>query len=80
MKTLAVNNDYKLLYDPSRVNCYMVYKEVPMGMSRDLKMQQMVAQSSIFTKKLKSYFTRQQVDTAIAKVHAMRYVSNRFKG
>ena len=79
MKTLIKNGEYTLLYDPLKVNRYMVYKEVPMGMSEDLKMQQMVGQSSVFTKKLKSYFTKQQVDTAIAKVYAMKYVNKKFK-
>ena len=74
MKTLIKNGDYILFYDPLKVNRYMVYKEVPMGMSKDLKMQHMVGQSSIFTKKLKSYFTKQQVGTAIAKVHVMKYL------
>ena len=79
MKTLAKNGEYTLIYDPKRVNRYMVYRTYPTSPSGDVKINQMVGQSSIFTKKLKSYFTQQQVQTAIAKVHAMKYVNCKFK-
>ena len=74
MKLLVENNRFKLFYEPNRVNRYMVYKRYD---GNDFTT--MVAQSSIFSKKLKSYFTTLQVNTAIAKVHAMKYVGNKFK-
>ena len=79
MKTLAKNGEYTLIYDPRRVNRYMVYRTYPTSPSGDVKINQMVGQSSVFTKKLKSYFTQQQVRTVIAKVHAINYVSRKFK-
>ena len=79
MKTLAKNGEYTLIYDPKRVNRYMVYRTYPTSPSGDVKINQMVGQSSVFTKTLKSYFTKQQIDIAIAKVHAMKYVNCKFK-
>ena len=79
MKTLAKNGEYTLIYDPKRVNRYMVYRTYPTSPSGDVKINQMVGQSSVFTKTLKSYFSRQQIDIAIAKVHAMKYVKYKFK-
>ena len=79
MKTLAKNGEYTLIYDPKRVNRYMVYRTYPTSPSGDVKINQMVGQSSVFTKKLKSYFTGQQIDTAIAKVYAIKYVNYKFK-
>ena len=79
MKVLVENQGYKLCYTPDKLNRWIVYKSAPMGMSNDLKFEQMVAHSSVFTKKLKSYFTPQQCQTAIAKVHAMKYVNRKFK-
>ena len=78
-KVLAKNREYTLLYDSVRVNRYMVYRTCPSSPSEDLKINQMVGQSSVFTAKLKSYFTPQQVQTAIAKVHAAKYVGRKFK-
>lgn len=78
-KVLAKNGEYTLLYDSVRVNRYIVYRTCPSSPSRDLKINQMVGQSSVFTAKLKSYFTPQQVQTAIAKVHAIKYVGRKFK-
>lgn len=82
MKCLVENpsNGCRLCYAPERVNRYMVYKKVPTSQSGDIKLDTMIAQSSSFTPKIKSYFTNQQVQTAIAKVRAMKYVSKRFKG
>ena len=79
MKVLAKNGSYTLCYDPVRVNRYMVYCTYPTSPSGDIKLNQMICQSSAFTPKIKSYFTLQQVNTAIAKVHAMKYVSHKFK-
>ena len=78
-KVLAKNGEYTLLYDSARVNRYIVYRTCPSSPSGDLKINQMVGQSSVFTAKLKSYFTPQQVQTAIAKVHAAKYVGRKFK-
>lgn len=81
MKLLVENpdNGYRLFYDPDRVNRYAVYKTVSMGLSNDLMLPTMVAQSSIFSPKIQSYFTKQQCNTARAKVHAIQYTSHRFK-
>ena len=76
MRILAKNGDYTLAYYPERVNRYVVYKDVLMG---KMKFWQTIIQSSNFTQKIKSYFTNQQINTAIAKVHAMKYVNRRFK-
>jgi hypothetical protein len=72
---LAENNGHKLMYDASKVNCYIVYHIVPVSPSNELKLAQMVAQSSMLSKKIKSYFTHVQIQTAIVKMHAARYVS-----
>ena len=79
MKTLIKNSDYTLCYVPTAVNRFIVFKRIPMGVSGELSMQQQIARSSIFSKKLKSYFTQQQIDTVVAKVHAMKYVGHKFK-
>ena len=79
MKLLAENNDYKLYYDPQAVNRYCVYHRTSPSPSGELKLDVMVAQSPNFTPKLKGYFTNLQVQTAIAKVHAMKYVNRKFK-
>lgn len=75
MKTLAKNGEYTLVYIPNQVNCYRVYRTYPSG---DMNISKIVDMSSVFTKKLKSYFTQQQVRTVIAKVHAINYVSRKF--
>lgn len=79
MKLLAKNGDYCLYYAPDKVNRYAVYHIYSSSPSEDLKIIHMVAQSSIFSKRLKSYFTLQQVNTALAKVHAIRYANQKFK-
>ena len=73
MKVIAVNGDYSLAYFPEKVNRYAVYKTSGMSPSGDLKLKTMVAQSSIFSKHIKSYFTPQQVQSATARVHGMKY-------
>ena len=79
MKTLAVNGQYSLVYFPNRVNRYAVFHTTRMSPSNDLKLNTMVAQSSILSKKLKSYFTTFQITQAVNKVHDMDYVSRKFK-
>ena len=81
MKCLVENpsNSCRLLYAPERVNRYIVYKKVPMNPSGDITLDTMVVQSSSFTPKIKSFFTNQQVQTAVAKIHAMKYVNKKFK-
>lgn len=78
MKLLVENNDVKLCYDASAVNRFKVFKKVPVGISGELAFSQMLAQSSVFSKCLKSWFTESQVRTALARVHALKYVK-RFK-
>lgn len=82
MKFLVKNpsNGCRLYYAPECVNRYMVLRKFSVSPSGDIKLDGMVAKSSSFTPKLKSYFTKQQVQTAIAKVHAMKYVNKKFKG
>lgn len=79
MKLLVENGDVKLCYDASAVNRFKVFKMVPIGMSGDCSFSQMIALSSVFSKTLKSYFTKSQVKTALAKVHALKYTSRKFK-
>lgn len=79
MKLLVENDDYRLYYDPHAVNRYSVYNKTSMSPSGDIKPNVMIAQSPNFTSKLKSYFTNLQIQTAVAKVHAMKYVNGRFK-
>ena len=78
-KTLMTNGDYSLLYDSARINRYILYKTYPASPSGDLKLNQMICQSSIFSQKIKSYFTEQQCQTVIAKIHAMKYMAKRFR-
>ncbi len=77
MKTLVENGDVKLCYDASAVMRFKVFKKVPMGISGELAFSQMIAQSSVFSKKLKSWFTKSQIQTASAKVHALKYVAKK---
>ena len=79
MKLLAKNNDYELFYKPDVVNRYVVYHTSSMSPSDDLKLKTTIAQSLNFTKKIKSYFTKSQIDSAKAKVHAFNYVNRKFK-
>ena len=79
MRLLVENGDVKLCYDASAVNRFKVFKMVPMGMSGDCSFSQMIALSSVFSKTLKSYFTKSQVRTALARVHALKYTSRKFK-
>ncbi len=76
---IAENGNYALTHDASKVNCYAVYSATPMSPSGELKIAQMLCQSSVFTPKMKSFFTQAQVDHAKARVHAMKYVSRKFK-
>ena len=75
MKTLAKNGEYTLVYLPKQVNRYRVYRTCPSG---DMNISKIVDMSSVFAARLKSYFTPQQVRMAIAKVHAINYVSRTF--
>lgn len=77
MKTLIENGDVKLCYDPNAVKRFKVFKKVPMGISEELAFSQMLAQSSVFSKKLKSWFTKSQIQTVSAKVHALKYVAKK---
>lgn len=80
MKLLVESNDVKLCYDASAVNKFKVFKKVPVGISgEELAFSQMLAQSSVFSKKLKSWFTESQVRTALAKLHALKHTARRFK-
>lgn len=79
MKTLIKNSDYTLCYVPTAVNRFIVFKRVPMGVSGELSMQQQVAQSPIFSKKIKSYFTASQVQNAIAIVRGMQYAAKKYR-
>lgn len=79
MKLLVENGDVKLCYDASAVNRFKVFKKVPVGISKELTFSQMLAQSIVFSKSLKSYFTESQVRTALAKIYALKYTSRRFK-
>ena len=79
MKTLIKNSDYTLCYVPTAVNRFIVFKQVPIGISGELSMQQQVARSPIFSKKLKSYFTFPQVQNAIAIVRGMQYAAKKHK-
>lgn len=76
---LANNNGYVLAYEPAAVNRYAVYRGVSSSPSGDLKLYAMVAQSSILSKRIQSYFTKFDIDHAKAKVHAHDYVNNKFK-
>ena len=76
MKTLAKNGEYTLVYLPKQVNCYRVYRTYP---SEGTNISKIVDMSSVFTMRLKSYFTQQQVRVAIAKIHAINYVGRKFK-
>lgn len=73
-KPLVENENYILWYRPEMVNRFIVYTKASAAY-----FVQAVAQSPNFTKKLKSYFTPQQVNTALAKIHAIKHVSKRFK-
>ena len=75
MKTLVKNGEYTLVYLPNQVNCYRVYHTYSSG---GMNISKIVDMSSVFTTRLKSYFTQQQVRTVIAKVHAIDYVSRKF--
>ena len=79
MKFLIKNNDYELFYKPEAVNRYVVYHTSSMSPSDDLKLKTSIAQSPNFTKKIKSYFTKAQVDSAIAIVHGLNYANKKFK-
>ena len=78
MKTLIENSDVKLCYDASAVNRFKVFKKVPLGISGELAFSQMLAQSSVLSKKLKSWFTKSQIRTALAKIHALKYAAKKF--
>jgi hypothetical protein len=79
MKLLVKNNDYELFYKPETINRYIVYHTSSMSPSNDLTLKTAIAQSPNFTKKIKSYFTKTQVDSAIAIVHGFNYVNKKFK-
>ena len=79
MKILAKRNGYMLAYRPSEVNRYAVYYTTSASPSGDLKLHTMVAQSSILSKKIQSYFTKPDIDHAKAQIHAASYVSRKFK-
>ena len=79
MKLLTKNNDYSLFYDPKAVNRYVVYQTTSASPSGDLKLHTAKAQSSILSKKIKGYFTKSQIDSAMAVLHGMAY-TKKFKG
>lgn len=82
LKLLVESNDAKLCYDATAVNKLKVFKKgcsLLVGSSGELASSEMLAQSRVFSKKLKSWFTRSQVETALAKLHALKYVRRRFK-
>lgn len=79
MKTLAKNGNYTLVHFPQAVNQYAVYLTSPALPSGDLKLDTMVARSSVLSKKLKSFFTSVQIQDAVAKIHAIKYASKKFK-
>ena len=72
MKTLATNGKYKLVYFSQAINRYAVYMDVNASESGELMFKQMVCWSPVFSKKIKSYFTKDQVQEAIAKVQFMK--------
>ena len=75
MKIIAENNGFKLCFCSDKVNRYAVYKTCGMSPSSDMHYDVMFAQSPIMTPKIKSFFTKQQIQTAKAKVHGMKYAS-----
>lgn len=79
MKMLIENNGYQLFYFPQAVNRYAVYKNINASPSGELKFNQMICRSPIFSKKLKSYFTFSQIQDAVAKIHALKYCAKKFK-
>lgn len=79
MKLLVENSGVKLCYDARAVNKFKVFKKDLARISGELAFSQMLVQSSVFSKSLKSWFTESQVKTALAKLHALEYTSRRFK-
>ena len=79
MKVIAENGAYTLAYKPEAANRYVVYKTTSTSPSGDLKLHTEVAHASIMTKKIKSYFTKQQMLTARANVHAIDYCARKYK-
>lgn len=75
MKILAENDNYRLCYFPDMVNCYHVYRIGSVSPSGEVTLPAMVAHAFIFTKKIKSYFTPEQINQARANVAAMKYVA-----
>lgn len=78
MKVIAENNEYKLCYMPNMATMYHVYKSCKTSPSGDIGYELEVARGNVLTTKIKSYFTRAQIDSAKAKMHGMRYAT-RFK-
>ena len=78
MKIIAENNGFRLCFCPDKVNRYAVYKTCSMSPSSDLHYDMMFVQSPIMTSKIKSFFTKQQIQTAKAKVHGIKY-TRKFK-
>lgn len=72
MKLIAARDSYQLFYDPSTVNRYKLYQQ-------QSTFKQMICQAQNFTQKIKSYFTKSQVDSAVAKVHGFNYANRKFK-
>ena len=78
MKVIAENNGYKLCYMPNMATMYHVYKSCKTSPSGDIGYELEVARGNVLTTKIKSYFTRAQIDSAKAKIRGMRYAA-RFK-
>ena len=75
MKILVENNGYKLAYTPDKVNRFHVYKNCKVSPSGELSYELEVARGQILTTKIKSYFTKFQIDSAKAKIHGISYAT-----